>query len=99
MKNERDPHYYSHARDDLIRLIPPGTTKILEVGCGAGMTGKALREKGFEKIVGIEINEEVARGGAPFMIRSLLEMWRKCASPSKKTILIASSTGMSWSIW
>ena len=44
MKDERDPHYYSHTRVDLIQLIPTGTTKILEVGCGAGMTGKTLRE-------------------------------------------------------
>jgi predicted TPR repeat methyltransferase len=66
MKNESDPHYYSHTRADLIELIPPGTTKILEVGCGAGMTGKALRERGFEKIVGIEINEEMAQEGRAF---------------------------------
>jgi SAM-dependent methyltransferase len=62
MENEKDPHYYSHARVDLIRFIPPEIKKILEVGCGGGMTGKALRERGFVKIVGIEINEEVVRG-------------------------------------
>src|SRR4030042_6554370 len=66
MKNESDPHYFSHPRADLIELIPPGTTKILEVGCGAGMTGKALRERGFEEIVGIEINQEMAQEGRAF---------------------------------
>jgi len=84
MKNERDPHYYSHARVDLIRLIPPGTTKILEVGCGAGMTGKALKEKGFEKIVGIEINEEVARGGSAFYDQIVIGDVEKMRLPFEK---------------
>jgi SAM-dependent methyltransferase len=84
MKNERDSHYYSHARDDLIRFIPPGTTKILEVGCGAGMTGKALREKGFEKIVGIEINEEVARGGRAFYDQIVIGDVEKMHLPFEK---------------
>jgi hypothetical protein len=38
------------------------------------MTGKTLRERGFEKIVGIEINKEMAQGGGPFMIKLLLAM-------------------------
>ena len=33
------------------------------MGCGEGKTGKVLREKGFEEIVGVEINEAYARGG------------------------------------
>lgn len=84
MKDERDPHYYSHARDDLIRLIPAGTTKVLEVGCGAGMTGKALREKGFEKIVGIEINEEVARGGRAYYDQIVIGDVEKIRLPFEK---------------
>ena len=84
MENEKDPHYYSHARVDLIRLIPPGTKKILEVGCGGGMTGKALRERGFEKIVGIEINEEVTREGRAFYDQIIIGDVEKIRLPFEK---------------
>ena len=66
MSDERNPLYYSRIRDDLIRFIPPDTRRILEVGCAEGETGKALREKGFEEIVGIEVNEEVAKKGSRY---------------------------------
>ena len=53
----------SIVRYDMIQLIPPESKRILEVGCGGGETGKTLREKGLEEIVGIEINEEFAKEG------------------------------------
>jgi len=66
MKNERKNFYYFNVRNDLIQLIPPHAKRILEVGCAGGMTGKALRERGFKEIVGIEINEEVAQRGKSY---------------------------------
>jgi len=66
MGDERNPLYYFNVREDLIRLIPPQTRRILEVGCAGGMTGKTLRTMGVEEIVGIEINEEVAQSGRCF---------------------------------
>ena len=62
----RNDLYYFSARNDLIQLIPSEAQRILEVGCAGGMTGKALREKGVEEIVGIEIDEEVALQGRPY---------------------------------
>ena len=53
--------YYLGSRGDLIRLIPAGTRKILEIGCAAGGTGRALKELGFEEVVGVELREDVAR--------------------------------------
>jgi 2-polyprenyl-3-methyl-5-hydroxy-6-metoxy-1,4-benzoquinol methylase len=66
MNDERNPLYYSCVREDLIRFIPSGTKRILDVGCAEGKTGESLREKGFEEIVGIEVNEEVARRGSGY---------------------------------
>ncbi len=59
MEDEQNPYYYFRSREDLILLIPRESKRILEVGCAAGQTGRAMREKGFEEIVGIEINETV----------------------------------------
>jgi 2-polyprenyl-3-methyl-5-hydroxy-6-metoxy-1,4-benzoquinol methylase len=54
--------YYSTTRWEIIKLIPSGSHKILDVGCGVGSTSRQLKELGkANEIVGIEINEEVAR--------------------------------------
>ena len=66
MRKEQNPEYYVSVREDLIQLIPAQAKKVLEVGCAAGMTGKALRERGFEEIIGIEINGEVAQSGKSY---------------------------------
>jgi hypothetical protein len=64
-ETQKFPCYLSF-RDDLIRFIPPHAKRILEVKCAGGQTGKALRERGFEEIVGIEVNEEVAERGRSY---------------------------------
>ncbi len=66
MGDERNPLYYSCVREDLIRFIPSGAKRILEVGCAEGKTGESLRQKGFEEIVGIEVNGEVAKRGSRY---------------------------------
>jgi 2-polyprenyl-3-methyl-5-hydroxy-6-metoxy-1,4-benzoquinol methylase len=59
-KNEA---YSSLIRWDMIRLIPTGNHKFLDVGCGAGYTLKKLKELGkANEIVGIETNEQVTKG-------------------------------------
>lgn len=59
------PYYFS-VRHDMIGLIPQGTKRVLEVGCGGGQTGKELKEKGIEEVAGIEIVDEVARSGEKY---------------------------------
>jgi 2-polyprenyl-3-methyl-5-hydroxy-6-metoxy-1,4-benzoquinol methylase len=53
-------------RVDLIELIPKGTRRILDVGCGVGKTGEMLVEKGFEEIFGVEIDSKAAEQAKPF---------------------------------
>ena len=38
--------YFQNVRQDLIDLIPAGHYRILEIGCGAGVTGKAVKDQG-----------------------------------------------------
>jgi 2-polyprenyl-3-methyl-5-hydroxy-6-metoxy-1,4-benzoquinol methylase len=58
-----DSPYYFSIRHDLINLIPAEAKKVLEVGCAGGMTGKTLRETGFQEVVGIELIEKIAKQG------------------------------------
>ena len=55
-----DYFQYSLPRTDLVELIPPGARRILDVGCGIGKTGQALRERGFEEIFGVEVDPGAA---------------------------------------
>lgn len=52
---------YSGARPDVIRLVPQGSRRILDVGCGAGMTAELLREREpHVQIVGVEPDASLA---------------------------------------
>jgi len=66
---EKGDTYYLRARDDLIRLVPLSAKRILEIGCAAGMTGKALRERSLEELVGVELLEEMAEKAKPYYTR------------------------------
>lgn len=54
-------NYYGSERGDIIELIPPGTKRILDVGCGFGLMGKKLKDKlGAVEVVGLEMEESAA---------------------------------------
>jgi len=59
VKFGKDTKSYKH-REDLIALLPQGTRKVLDVGCGLGMMGVELKKQGIE-IVGIEKNIDAAK--------------------------------------
>jgi 2-polyprenyl-3-methyl-5-hydroxy-6-metoxy-1,4-benzoquinol methylase len=59
MKN--NPAYYHQSRPEMLALIPPDTTAVLDVGCGSGGFGLGVRERLPEcRICGIELFPEVA---------------------------------------
>jgi ubiquinone/menaquinone biosynthesis C-methylase UbiE len=59
---EKNNNYYSLIRHDLIQMIEGDGNKILDVGCGEGQTGWALKKSGkAREVVGIELNEDVAK--------------------------------------
>ena len=43
--------YFSNIRCGLIECVRDGDNKILEIGCGQGDTGKALKEQGKAAVV------------------------------------------------
>jgi ubiquinone/menaquinone biosynthesis C-methylase UbiE len=59
---EKNGNYYSYVRYDLIQMVEGHDNKILDIGCGDGQTGWALKKSGKAKeIVGIELIQSVAK--------------------------------------
>ncbi|WP_422927502.1 glycosyltransferase family protein [Singulisphaera sp. PoT] len=52
--------YYEFARPELMALIPASAVRILDVGCGAGRLGEALKARQAAEVVGIELSAEAA---------------------------------------
>lgn len=59
MKRKEDG-YYKNDRQDIQSVVNPDSRVILDVGCGAGVLGSALKEKANAEVWGIEFNEKAA---------------------------------------
>lgn len=58
----KEKNYFNFTRWELIKFVKTGNNKILEIGCGAGSTGLALKKEGKGKeVIGIEIVPEIAK--------------------------------------
>lgn len=55
-----DDEYYHGDRPDLRERIPAGARRVLDVGCGAGALGAALKAQTGAEVVGIELFEAAA---------------------------------------
>lgn len=43
MSEPKEPKYYANKRTDLIKFIPAGSVRVLEIGCGTGATGQEIK--------------------------------------------------------
>ena len=50
--------YHDLSRRELLELIPTTSRRILDLGCGTGALGKALKERQACHVTGIELNKE-----------------------------------------
>jgi SAM-dependent methyltransferase len=50
---------------EVLDLVPPGVT-CLDIGCGEGGWGVELRQKGVTRLVGVEVDPELARAAVAY---------------------------------
>ena len=55
-----DADYYGQERADVVAKLPRPLGRVLDVGCGSGGVGRALRRAGATELVGIEVHAESA---------------------------------------
>src|SRR5262249_30314497 len=57
----RDPGYFEFARPELLALVPRSARTVLDIGCGAGRLGEAIKARQPAEGTGVEMNERAAR--------------------------------------
>ena len=50
-----DPFYFGHARPEVLALVPESARRVLDIGCGAGRLGEAIKARQQAEVVGIEL--------------------------------------------
>jgi ubiquinone/menaquinone biosynthesis C-methylase UbiE len=57
----KEKKYFNFTRRELIKFVKKGNNRVLEIGCGTGNTGRALKEeKKAMEVTGIELIPEIA---------------------------------------
>lgn len=57
----KDRGYFQQERKEIQAMVPAGASRILDIGCGEGMLGRILLQKGAAEVVGIEADPAVAQ--------------------------------------
>jgi len=55
-----NPFYFGHARPEVLALIPETARRVLDIGCGAGRLGEAIKQRQEAIVSGIEFDAKAA---------------------------------------
>jgi len=82
----KEDGYYGHKRTDILEHIPKDARRVLDVGCGSGVFGDALKkERGPSvEVAGIEIDADAARKAASKLDKVIAGDVEKIALPFPK---------------
>jgi 2-polyprenyl-3-methyl-5-hydroxy-6-metoxy-1,4-benzoquinol methylase len=72
MHDAADDPYFGNPRPDMTPFIPAGLERVLELGCGSGLFGEALKRGGVREVVGIEASPAPARAAAQRLDRVIV---------------------------
>lgn len=61
------PAYFTHIRPELLEMVPRDARRILEIGCGAGMLGAAIKARQQARVVGIEYDARAAQAASSIL--------------------------------
>jgi 2-polyprenyl-3-methyl-5-hydroxy-6-metoxy-1,4-benzoquinol methylase len=53
-------NYYGHGRPEMLRRVPAGAERVLELGCAEGAFAATIKERTGAEVWGIEFNSQVA---------------------------------------
>lgn len=61
MRSAGNDPYFGNLRPEMMKFVPLGLGRVLELGCGSGVFGAALKRNGIREVVGIELSPSAAR--------------------------------------
>ena len=70
-ESEPVPGYRSNPRLEMLAYVPAGVERVLEVGCGEGFFGEAIKLRDGAEVWGIELSEQAAAEAAERLDRAL----------------------------
>jgi len=79
--NDAKNPYGDFARPEMHRFVPPGTQRLLDVGCNLGAFGHALKQRGVAEVWGVEMVEAAAQQAATRLDRVLLGSFESVELP------------------
>ena len=70
VRSEKPDSYYRGERPEVMEMVPQGAMRILEVGCGAGVTSRMLKEENSgREMVGVESDAAAAKEASKYLDR------------------------------
>ena len=68
LSSEKPDYYYRGERPEVMQMVPESAMRILEIGCGAGVTSRMLKEENnAREVVGVEYDATAAKEASKFL--------------------------------